>query len=201
MASWMNESSFAFLEKYLNNASPTGYEASGQQIFLEFLKPYIDEWHLDNYGTVYGVVNPGMPYKVVIEAHADEISWYVNYISEDGFIHVIRNGGSDHLIAPSKKVNIHTPKGIVKGVFGWPAIHTRNGKDDPSPTIENIFIDVGAKDKDEVIEMGVHVGCVITFEDTFSVLNEKYLVGRALDNRLGGYCIAQVAKMLKDEKY
>jgi len=197
----MNESSFAFLEKYLNNASPTGYEASGQQIFLEFLKPYIDEWHLDNYGTVYGVVNPGMPYKVVIEAHADEISWYVNYISEDGFIHVIRNGGSDHLIAPSKKVNIHTPKGIVKGVFGWPAIHTRNGKDDPSPTIENIFIDVGAKDKDEVIEMGVHVGCVITFEDTFSVLNEKYLVGRALDNRLGGYCIAQVAKMLKDEKY
>lgn len=201
MASWMNESSFAFLEKYLNNASPTGYEASGQQIFLEFLKPYIDEWHLDNYGTVYGVVNPGMPYKVVIEAHADEISWYVNYISEDGFIHVIRNGGSDHLIAPSKKVNIHTPKGIVKGVFGWPAIHTRNGKDDPSPTIENIFIDVGAKDKDEVLEMGVHVGCVITFEDTFSVLNDKYLVGRALDNRLGGYCIAQVAKMLKDEKY
>lgn len=201
MASWMNESSFAFLEKYLNNASPTGYEASGQQIFLEFLKPYIDEWHLDNYGTVYGVVNPGMPYKVVIEAHADEISWYVNYISEDGFIHVIRNGGSDHLIAPSKKVNIHTPKGIIKGVFGWPAIHTRNGKDDPSPTIENIFIDVGAKDKEEVLEMGVHVGCVITFEDTFSVLNDKYLVGRALDNRLGGYCIAQVAKMLKDEKY
>jgi len=197
----MNESSFAFLEKYLNNASPTGYEASGQQIFLEFLKPYIDEWHLDNYGTVYGVVNPGMPYKVVIEAHADEISWYVNYISEDGFIHVIRNGGSDHLIAPSKKVNIHTPKGIIKGVFGWPAIHTRNGKDDPSPTIENIFIDVGAKDKEEVLEMGVHVGCVITFEDTFSVLNDKYLVGRALDNRLGGYCIAQVAKMLKDEKY
>lgn len=198
MASWMNERSMAFLEKYLNNASPTGFEAPGQQIFLEYLKPYIDDWSLDNYGTLYGVINPGKDYRVVIEAHADEISWYVNYITDDGFIHVIRNGGSDHIIAPSKKVDIHTSKGIVKGVFGWPAIHTRNGKDDPAPNLENIFIDVGAKDKDEVLKLGIHVGCVITFEDNFTMLNDRYLVGRALDNRLGGFCIAEVARMIKE---
>ena len=55
---------------------------------------------------------------LVIEAHADEISWFVNYISKDGYIYVIRNGGSDHQIAPSMRVNIHTDKGVVKGVFG-----------------------------------------------------------------------------------
>lgn len=198
MASWMNERSMEFLENYLNNASPTGYEASGQQMFLEYVKPYIDDWKLDNYGTLYGVINPGKEYKVVIEAHADEISWYVNYISDDGFISVIRNGGSDHIIAPSKRVDIHTANGIVKGVFGWPAIHTRNGKNDPTPNLENIFVDVGAKDKEEVEKMGIHVGCVITFEDSFKMLNDRFIVGRALDNRLGGFCIAEVAKRVKE---
>ncbi|HNG13684.1 MAG TPA: M42 family peptidase, partial [Saprospiraceae bacterium] len=122
-----------FLEKYLNNASPTGFEYPGQKLWIEYIKPFIDEWHSDNYGTVYGVINPGQDYKVVIEAHADEISWFVNYITDDGFINVIKNGGSDHLIAPSKRVNIHTKNGFVKGVFGWPAIHVRNGKE-PSLT-------------------------------------------------------------------
>ena len=189
-----------FLEKYLNNASPTGFEYPGQKLWIEYIKPFIDEWHSDNYGTVYGVINPGQDYKVVIEAHADEISWFVNYITDDGFINVIKNGGSDHLIAPSKRVNIHTKNGFVKGVFGWPAIHVRNGKE-PSltPTIENIFIDIGAKNKEEVLEKDIHVGTVITFEDEFMLLNNKYYVGRALDNRIGGFCIAEVARMLKDK--
>lgn len=197
----IDKASEEFLYQYLNNASPTGYEAPGQKIWIDYIKPYIDEWHLDNYGTAYGIINPGQEYKVVIEAHADEISWYVNYISDNGFIQVIRNGGSDHIIAPSMRVNIHTKKGIVKGVFGWPAIHTRRGKDENmSPTMDNIFVDVGAKDKAAVIEMGIHVGCVITFQDELFTLNDTYYCGRALDNRMGGFCIAQVAKLLKKNK-
>ena len=53
-------------------------------------------------GTAVGVINPNAEFRVVIEGHADEISWYVNYITDDGLIYVIRNGGSDHQIAPSK---------------------------------------------------------------------------------------------------
>jgi putative aminopeptidase FrvX len=135
---------------------------------------------------------------VVIEAHSDEISWYVNYISDNGLIYVIRNGGSDHQIAPSKWVNIHTKKGIVEGVFGWPAIHTRKPGKEENPKLENIFIDIGAKDKKEVEEMGVHVGCVITYPDSFKVLNKNQFVCRALDNRAGGFMIAQVARLLKE---
>jgi putative aminopeptidase FrvX len=196
-----NKKSEKFLESYLNNASPTGFEAPGQKLWLEYIKPYIDDWHLDNYGTVYGIINPGQDFKVVIEGHADEISWFVNHISETGFINVIRNGGSDHAIAPSKRVNIHTKNGFVKGVFGWPAIHVRKGKDlNLSPKLENIFIDVGASTKEEVEEMGIHVGCVITYEDEMMILNDKYVVGRALDNRIGGFCIAEVARMLHNKK-
>ncbi|MEZ4910196.1 MAG: M42 family metallopeptidase [Saprospiraceae bacterium] len=195
------ESSQKFLYSYLNNASPTGFEMPGQKLWLEYLKPYIDEWHLDNYGTAYGIINPGQDYKVVIEAHADEISWFVNYISDNGFIQVIRNGGSDHIIAPSMRVNIHTKNGIVDGVFGWPAIHIRRGKDENlSPTVENIFIDVGAKDKESVLKMGIHVGSVVTFKDNLTILNDTYYTGRALDNRIGGFCIAEVARMLHEKK-
>lgn len=197
----INQQSEDFLRKYLNNASPTGFEAPGQKLWLEYLKPYIDDWQLDNYGTAYGIINPGQEYRVVIEGHADEISWFVHYISDNGFIYVIRNGGSDHLIAPSKRVNIHTAAGIVRGVFGWPAIHVRRGDDAKlTPTTDNIFIDVGAKNKEEVLEMGIHVGCVITYDDEMEVLNDKFYVGRALDNRMGGFCIAEVARLLRENE-
>ncbi|MEQ8926927.1 MAG: M42 family metallopeptidase [Fulvivirga sp.] len=197
----MNKESRKFLDKYLNNASPTGFESSGQEIWLDYIKPYIDEHFTDTYGTAVGVINPIANYKVVIEAHADEISWFVNYITDEGYIYVRRNGGSDHQIAPSKRVNIHTKKGIVKGVFGWPAIHVRRDKSsEEQPTLKNIFVDVGCSSKEEVEKLGIHVGCVMTFDDELIDLNKNYLSGRALDNRIGGFMIAEVAKMLHDNK-
>ena len=196
----MKEKSKDFLYKYLNNISPTGFETPGQKIWLDYIKPYIDEYISDTYGTVVGVINPESKYKVVIEAHADEISWFVNYITDDGYIYVIRNGGSDHQIAPSMRVNIQTKKGIVKGVFGWPAIHVRDPKTEQNPSLKNIFIDVGCSSKKEVEAMGVHVGCVVTFEDELMELNKKYFTGRALDNRMGGFMIAEVVKRLSENK-
>ena len=189
-----------FLKDYLNNPSPTGFESEGQKMWLNYIRPYIDEYFVDTYGTVVGVINPQAKYKVVIEAHADEISWFVHYITKDGFIYLRRNGGSDHQIAPSKRVNIHTNQGIIKAVFGWPAIHTRTAANEKSPKLDNIFLDCGASDKDEVEKLGIHVGCVVTYEDEFMVLNDKYYVGRALDNRIGGFMIAEVARLLKENQ-
>ncbi len=196
----LNDASLKFLEQYLNNPSPTGYEWEGQKLWMDYLKPYVDEFFTDTYGTAVGVINPDAKFKVVIEGHADEISWYVNYITDNGLLYVIRNGGSDHQIAPSKIVHIHTKNGIKKGVFGWPAIHTRDKSKEEAPKPENIFIDVGAKDKEEVEKMGIHVGCVITYPDTFHILNENKFVCRAIDNRMGGFMIAQVARLLSENK-
>jgi len=196
----INKKSLEFLEKYLNNASPTGYEWEGQKIWMDYLRPYVDEFITDTYGSAVAVINPQAKYRVVIEGHSDEISWYVNYITDNGLLYVIRNGGSDHQIAPSKWVDIHTEKGIVKGIFGWPAIHTRDRAKEESPKLENIFIDIGAKDKAEVEKMGVHVGCVITYPDRFQILNGDKFVCRALDNRVGGFMIAEVARLLHENK-
>lgn len=188
-----------FLYQYLNNVAPTGFESSGQRIWLDYISPYIDTYISDVYGTVVGVVNPEASYKVVIEAHADEISWFVHYISEDGYLYLKRNGGSDALIAPSMRAIAHGDNGPVPGVFGWPAIHVRKIEKDEAPKVENIYLDLGASNKAEVLEMGVHVGTVVTFSDGLTELNGKYLCGRALDNRIGGYMISQVLRRIKEE--
>lgn len=199
----LTKESLTFLKNYLNNPAPTGFEKEGQKLWLEYLKPYIDDTIVDPYGSAVGVINPEAAFKVVIEAHADEISWFVNYVSPEGLIYVIRNGGSDQAIAPSKRVNIHTEKGIVKAVFGWPAIHTRlrsgDGKE-PQPKVDNIFLDCGARSRKEVEDLGIHVGCVVTFDDHFEELSYDYYICRAIDNRVGGFMIAEVARLLSENK-
>ena len=197
----MRKQSLAFLEKYLNTAAPSSFEVEGQKVWMKYIKPYVDEIFTDSYGTAVGVINPKSDYKVVIEAHADEISWYVNYIDDKGYIYVICNGSSDHQCAPSMRLNIHGDKGVVDGLFGWPAIHVRRGVKEAVPTLNNIHVDVGAESKQDVLDLGIKVGTVITYKDGFMTLNNnKYIVSRALDNRIGGFIIAEVARTLKEKK-
>lgn len=200
----LSEASYKFLRKYINTPSPTGFESGGQKLWMEYIKPHVDEIFTDPYGSVAGIINPTEKFKVVIEAHADEISWFVNYISDSGLIYVKRNGGVDHQIAPAKRVLIHGKKGAVKAVFGWPAIHTRIGggeRKDPQPSVENLFLDCGAKNKKEVEALGIHIGAVATYEEGYDELAYDYIIGRALDNRVGGFMIAEVARLLKENKH
>ena len=199
----INASSYAFLKTYINNASPVGFETSGQKLWLDYVKKYVDTTFTDPYGTAVGVINPDAPFKVVIEAHADEISWFVNYINDQGLIHLKRNGGVDHQIAPSMRVWIHGKKGPVKAVFGWPAIHTRLSnpeQKEPQPKVENLTLDCGARSKKEVEALGIHIGSVVTYEEGFDELANNFIIGRAFDNRIGGFMIAEVARLLKENK-
>jgi putative aminopeptidase FrvX len=195
--------SYDFLRRYINNASPVGFESAGQRLWLDYILPFVDEHFVDPYGTAVGVINPKASFKVVIEAHADEISWFVNYVNNEGLIYLKRNGGVDHQVAPAQRVFIHGKKGPVKAVFGWPAIHTRIGNPDAKeqqPKVDNLFLDCGARNKKEVEDLGIHIGAVVTYQDGFDELANDYLIGRAFDNRIGGYMIAEVARLLKENK-
>ncbi|MCX6203155.1 MAG: M20/M25/M40 family metallo-hydrolase [Bacteroidetes bacterium] len=199
----ISAASYQFLTNYINNPSPVGFETSGQKIWLEYLTKYVDTTYTDAYGTAVGVINPNAPFKVVIEAHADEISWFVNYINEQGLIHLKRNGGVDHQIAPSMRVWIHGKKGPVKAVFGWPAIHTRLSNPDqkePQPKVDNLTLDCGARSKKEVEALGIHIGAVVTYQEGIDELANNFIIGRAFDNRVGGFMIAEVARLLKENK-
>lgn len=200
--SFLSNESYTFLKNYINNPSPVGFESSGQKMWLDYVKPFTDSFFTDPYGTAVAVINPTAPFKVVIEAHADEISWFVNYITPEGLIYLKRNGGVDHQIAPSMRVLIHGKKGVVKAVFGWPAIHTRmgNGDKETQPKVENLFLDCGARTKKEVEALGVHIGAVVSYDADYGELAYDYLIGRAFDNRVGGFMIAEVARLLKQNK-
>ncbi len=198
----MKEQSKKFLKEYLNNPSPSGFEAvlGSQKIWADYIKPYVKDVSLDAYGTAVAVMgNLDSDYKVVIEAHADEIAWYVNYIDSNGYIKVIRNGGSDNLITPSMRVNLWGKNGKVVGVFGHPAIHVHRG--DYKITLDTMFVDIGATSKEEVLEMGIEEGTPITLQDGFMEegLGDKWITGRALDNKIGGFMIAEVARKLHEK--
>jgi putative aminopeptidase FrvX len=196
---YIDNDSYSFLKKYLNNSSPVGDEMEGQKIWLTYIKKYVNFCHSDSYGNSYGIINKDSRFKVVIEAHADEISWKVNYINENGLIYCKANGDIDHQIAPSMRVNIYGKKGIVKGIFGWPAIHTRyyqNNLNDSNIIPEILFIDCGAKNKKEVEKLGIHVGAFITYDVGYDELANSRIIGRGLDNKIGGFIIAEVAKLI-----
>ncbi len=198
----LNEQSLSFFRNYINTPSPVGFEHTGQKLWIDYIKPFVDEIFTDPYGTAVGVINPKSDFKVVIEAHVDEISWFVNYITNEGLMYLKRNGGVDHQIAPGQRVWIHGKNGPVKAVFGWPAIHTRIGSSDkePVPKVENLFLDCGARNKKEIEDLGIHVGSVVTYQDGFDELAYDYFIGRAFDNRIGGFMIAEVARLLKENK-
>jgi putative aminopeptidase FrvX len=200
--SQLNNDSLQFLKSYIDNPSPVGFESGGQRLWMNYIRPFADEIFTDPYGTAVAVINPGQPFKVVIEAHADEISWFVNYINNEGLIYLKRNGGVDHQIAPSQRVIIHGKNGPIRAVFGWPAIHTRINTPDKEPVakVENLFLDCGARSKKEVEDLGIHVGNVVTYTDGFEELANNFFIGRAMDNRIGGFMIAEVARLLKENK-
>jgi putative aminopeptidase FrvX len=164
----INANAYSFLKEYINNPSPVGFESSGQKLWLNYITKYVDTTFTDPYGTAVGVINPDAPFKVVIEAHADEISWFVNYINDQGLIYLKRNGGVDHQIAPSMRVWIHGKKGPVKAVFGWPAIHTRLSnpeQKEPQPKVDNLTLHCVARSQNELEALGIHIGSVVTYQE------------------------------------
>lgn len=198
----LSNDSLSFFRNYINTPSPVGFEYTGQKLWIDYVRPHVDEVFTDPYGTAVGVINPQHSFKVVIEAHVDEISWFVNYINNEGLMYLKRNGGVDHQIAPGQRVIIHGKKGPVKAVFGWPAIHTRisNADKEPVAKVENLFLDCGARNKKEIEDLGIHVGAVVTYQDGFDELAYNYYIGRAFDNRIGGFMIAEVTRLLKENK-
>ena len=190
-----------FLNEYLNAYAPVGQEEEGQSVWRNYIEEFTDVIHTDAYGTSYGIKRSKTENstKVVIEAHCDEIAWIITNIEADGYIRVKRHGGSDNMIAASKTVMIHTHAGKkVKGVFGWPAVHTRKSYTEMGPDQHELWVDTGLKDKAAVNKAGVEIGNLITFDDQFHEMGDYY-VGRSLDNKIGGYIIAEALREITEK--
>jgi len=198
-----------FLYNYLNAYSPVAQEQEGQKIWIDYISPFVDNIKTDAYGTSYGVLKhktksgdgiKTKTHKVVIEAHCDEIAWIITHIESDGMIRVKRHGGSDNMIAPSKTVMIHTHDGKkLRGIFGWPAIHTRAEYTSKGYEQHELWVDMGLADKEAVDNEGVEIGNLITFDTQLEEIGDYY-VGRSLDNKIGGYIIAEALREIVEQK-
>lgn len=198
----MSESkSKKFLYDYLNAFAPVAEETEGQKIWTDYISEFANEVTVDPYGTAVAIMRPtnDKRFKVVLEAHCDEIAWIITQIEKDGFIRVKRHGGSDNMIAPSMTVFVHNENGEkVPGVFGWPAVHTRKEYTSRGYEQDELWVDIGVSSDEEVAEKGIFVGNLVTFDDPLKEIGDYY-VGRSLDNKIGGYIIAEVARRMHED--
>jgi len=194
--------SSGFLENLLITPSPTGYESEGQKVWMDYIGQFTDKVESDAYGSAIAKINTSADVMtVMLEAHADEIGMVVQYISDDGFVYLNKLGGSDSTIARAKRVFIHGKNGKVSGVTGNTAIHLQSKKNGggKEPEWKDIYVDIGVTSKEEALE-AVQIGDPVTYSDDVEYLNEDIISARALDNRVGGFAIAQAMKTISENK-
>lgn len=196
----MREESIKFLERLVNTPSPSGHEVRGQRVWLDYVSEFADETFTDAYGNAVAVLNKGGSPRVMLAGHADEIAMTVNYIDNDGYIYVRRLGGVDPAIVRAQRVTIHTQEGPVRGVVGNVAPHlTKQEGERKVPKIEDLFIDVGAKNRKDA-EKRIAIGDPITLVDEFERLHGSLIIGRGLDNRIGTFAVAEALRLLAGGK-
>ncbi|MGF1671965.1 MAG: M20/M25/M40 family metallo-hydrolase [Balneolaceae bacterium] len=191
-----------FLEKLLITPSPTGYESAGQKVWIDYMKTFADQVTTDSYGSAAASIHTNNDVMtIMIEAHADEIGMVVQHISDDGFIYLNKLGGSDSTIARAKRVIIHNKKGPVTGVTGNTAIHLQDNKNGggKQPSWKDIFVDIGVSKKEDALKL-VQIGDPVVYQGDVDYLNKDIITARALDNRIGGFMIAQVLKKIKSAR-
>ncbi len=200
----MTPASKKFLFDLLCTPSPTGFEFHGQRKWVDYTRQFSDRVESDAYGTAWATLEGSSkkPKRLMFEAHADEIGYMVKYISKEGFLSVDRVGGSDAATARGRRVDILGDKGTVRGIIGNIAIHIREDREnEKAPKVHELWIDIGASNDKEVAKAGIRVGHPAVYSDTVEELGPHRLFGRALDNRVGGFIIAEVmARLSKGKK-
>ena len=191
-----------FLFELLETPSPTGFEMPGQRVWADYISKPADKVECEAYGSAWAVLGGGGSKSVMLESHADEIGYMVKQVSKDGFLRIDRVGGSDVATARGRRLRILGDKGEVPGVIGNTAIHLRRDSlsNEKAPQVHELWVDVGAATAEEVAKLGIRVGHPAVYVDGPMELNKSRIVSRALDNRIGGFIIAQVMKKVKAAK-
>lgn len=191
-----------FLFRLLETPSPTGFEMPGQRLWAEFAGKHADKVECDAYGSAWARLKGRGKKVVMLEAHADEIGYMVKQVTKEGFLRIDRVGGSDAATARGRRLTILGDQGEVPGIIGNTAIHLRRDSrgSEKAPQVHDLWVDVGASSAAEVAKLGIRVGHPAVYVDGPMDLNKSRIVSRAIDNRIGGFIIAQVMKKVKAAK-
>ena len=194
----MRKESLKFLEQLLDAPSPSGYEQPAQRVFRGYVASFCDELTTDVMGNVLARISgkgKNLP-RVMIVGHTDEIGLQIKYIDDKGFLDFAAVGGVDAHLTPGKRVAVHTANGVLSGVIGKKPIHLMDNKDRETVVkLESQYIDIGASDKKEAQKL-VRVGDAVTFESTFTRLQNDLVSSRGFDDKAGCFVVAEVLRLV-----
>lgn len=194
----MRAESLQFLKDIVNAPSPSGFEEPAARIYRAYTEAFADEVETDFHGNVIACLNPEAKTKVMLAGHMDEIGFIVHYINDKGLIYFQPIGGHDRTIPLGQRVWIHG-KTKLAGVLGRKPIHLLEAKErEVMPELSDMWIDVGAKSKEEVLEH-ISLGDPITYQVEFIDLLGGRAAARGFDNKMGAMIVAEALRLLKEE--
>ena len=195
----MESDSRKFLIDLLNTNSPSGFEKQATRVYTDYIVNYCDV-SVDMLYNSIAVINPDAEFKILLDAHIDEIGMQITNIHEDGFLFFRRVGGVDPAVVPGTEVVILGGQGEVPGIIGKKPIHLQRAEDFKNQLkIDDLCIDIGVESRKKAKEL-VSVGDYITIKPNAKMLNEHRIVSKALDDKIGVFVLAQVMKQLSCEK-
>jgi putative aminopeptidase FrvX len=196
----MIDSARAFLSRLLETPSPSGFEAAGQRVWADYVRPVSDEFESDSYGNALATLNPAGSPKILLTGHADELGFMIGYINDEGFIYFKGIGGVDPSLIRGQRVVIHGRGGPVHGVTGQLAIHLQAADDRKKvPEIHDMVIDIGARTRKEA-ESVVAVGDAITYAASTHPLLGDRIAARGCDNRIGTWAAAEALRRIAAQR-
>ena len=155
---------------------------------------------IDQFGNVVAKSPKAGNDPIMIAAHMDEIGLMVKFVTDKGFLRFIKVGGIDDRVLINQRVVIPTPSGNIYGVIGHKPPHVqKKGSERRAPEAKDLFIDIGAKSRKEVENLGVRIGTPVGFDITLRQLADGRITGKALDDRVGCYILLQAAQALKEQ--
>lgn len=194
------------LEQLTKLHGPCGHEQPVSTWVRDTVIPLTDEVKVDPLGNIIATKKGTKPGPTIImTAHMDEIGFMVKKIEANGLLRFEKLGGNDDRFLLTQKVQVRTRTGLLTGVIG--SISAHYAKFDDMAKVRNhrqLYIDIGAKDKQAAIEMGVEVGCPITWYPSLDYLGNEStgrFVGKGFDDRAGCAVLIQVLQELEKENF
>jgi endoglucanase len=185
-----------FLERYMETASPSGFEEEATRIWRAEAERFAERTWVDTHGNAFAVINEGGSPRVMLAGHADEIGLMISYIDDKGYLSFLEIGGWDPQILPGQRVWIQGKDGPILGVIGRKPIHLLQDEERKKVVkLEDLWIDIGAKDKNEVAEL-IEIGDPVVLDYGFAKLRNDLLVARGFDDRIGAFVILEAARLL-----
>jgi len=188
------------LEILSNAHGVSGYEGNVRQIIEEEVRPYVDEISTDKMGNLIATKKGGSPV-VMLAAHMDEIGLMVKYVDDKGFAFFTKTGGWFDQTLLNQRMIMHTEYGPIYGVLGSKPPHAIKEEDKKKVIkAEDMFIDIGAKSKEDAEKLGVKAGTPVTSDIDFKPLGNDLVTGKAFDNRAGCAMLIVALQQMKDVK-